>query len=421
MTVGPRARRANPFPAAPVAGAPGTSGTGIVTGAMRELSSLFAEYAADPSAGAVAVVTGDVGAGKTHVANHVSDEARAALPEAALVRIEAGTDFLDLYDRFLRELGEHGFRAQVDGYYVDAISHVLRDQGYPADLLTGSAEDLKRLVKRMSLSAVTLWQAVQHRVQEATGDQALGEAVRLLVHQGSVEHVWKWLRGAPPGVNLERLNHGTRLVDTDREALSALTGVARMCGGRGRGFMLVVDEADRLFSVAEHHRAFQKMMEDLAGAGAFVLICGGSDFVHRLPEPVRHRIAHLVPLAPLTGTEAHDLVAAIFARAFGTSGVAPFTRSAVTRMHAAAEGNPRHFLRLCHLLFRAVDFEARTADDDISATDAMVDRVLLHPLLIGDTDRVVAREDGHDPLEERLAGIERRLALVLDLLAGGRG
>ncbi|HEX6353066.1 hypothetical protein [Actinophytocola sp.] len=346
----------------------------IETAAVRRAESLLKEYlgaSALAGAGNVLAVSGEHGTGKTHLGMRLVRVAKAADPPANAMYLDVASDrFTGLYSRFIRKLGRDGVRARVNDFYADVVAD---------SLATGTTMDIATLVRNREVAPdkvvggyqmmeSALLRQVAESLNEELGtiteDPAYGIALTLLLRPGYDDAVWDWLNGSAPHAAL--VERGiTNRIDDEVSALDAMGVFALLHGRKGRRFVLVIDEIDKILTGRPIEmavsKALQRLLQVFQQAGAFLVLSGLPEFRRALDEDVRERLGETVTMPPLSAV---DVIAFIDRAQQGEPDLpdVEFQPAAVERMVRLVNGNPRQIFNLCHALYRTAVEESRPVD-----------------------------------------------------------
>ncbi|MEU7531472.1 AAA family ATPase [Saccharothrix sp. NPDC042600] len=378
----------NPFSAmavARVAGSEDDAGGSeftVETDAIRRATAHLTEYldapdsAAGRGPGAVLLVLGELGTGKTHLARQLVRTAAARLADRTRsLHIEATAEnVLSTYQRFLLQLGLERVRARVSEFYADIVAEQLQDTGlagHAVDLLRRREVEPRKVVDELRLMESQLLRRVHRELSDVTENESFGKALTLLLRPGFEDAVWKWLTGGEPDVILRERDITTRIAAAP-DVLEAMGVFALLFGGSRRRFVLVVDEFDKIFSLARHADdrvmlAFQKMLEVFSNAGAFLVLCGHPDFLTMLDASARQRITHTVPMTGLSVPQAREFIELAQRAEFGQARLEPFTPDVVEYVTTLAGGNVRRVIRMCHTLFQMTEGRGLVTDEMVRA------------------------------------------------------
>lgn len=367
----------------------------IPTAAVSTAQDLLGEYLAAPTlagAGNVLAVSGEHGTGKTHLGMRLVRVARAADPPANAMYLDVASDhFTGLYSRFIKRLGREGVRARVNDFYADVVAD---------SLASGPTVDIAALVRERKIDpnkvvggyqmmeSALLRQVTERLVEELrsiTDNQIYGTALTLLLRPGYDDAVWDWLNGSAPHAAL--VERGiTNRIDDEVSALDAMGVFALLHGRKGRRFVLVVDEIDKILTgrtiEASVSKALQRLLQVFQQTGAFLVLSGLPEFRRALDDDVTERVGVTIQMPRLTPED----VAAFIDQAQRNEADLPtveFQFPAVERMVRLVNGNPRQIIKLCHALYR-------TAVEQ----DRAVDTVMVEEEVEGQSDNATADEVG---------------------------
>lgn len=349
---------------------------------------------AAPSAGNVIAIIGDYGMGKTHLAGellrHVRESAGKSVYAMYIVAQPAG--FVALYRRFIDELSEADVVDQVREYYTDVVAGSLSGSELTesiAEELRNDRVDPEAVVEHFGLMEAALLQQVRDRLQKVTRNDAFGAALTLLLRPGFRDAVWRWLSGDGPDQILVERGIATA-INTEETALEAMGVFALLFGRRGRRFVLVIDEVEKVLAGSPERidvavGAFKKLLTVFAGARAFLVLAGLPDFLQVIGPDVQQRIGRVVHMSPLNGEDAQKFIRESQQRFFGVDRLEPFTPQSVDYLVQLADGTARKVIRLCYHAYR------RAAEEDTLVTEAMVREVARTHTNVLSTDDIRAK------------------------------
>ncbi|WP_283135271.1 BREX system ATP-binding domain-containing protein [Rhizohabitans arisaemae] len=384
--------------------------------------------------GRILALVGDLGSGKSHIAGAVVDQVRKrdGLVVVTMVYAKVGDTLLDLYRRLFQSTegvrsgdAAGGVLLRVD---VERAVDRLRDEvNVPPG--RGSEDAKLRLIPRQpDPHAVESVLRLRKRLTEVAGeDPECGYALSLLLHEHNAisDAAWAWLRGAEPTKAL--IDRGVRTAITDdRRAVGVLGVLALLLGMSGRRFVLVVDELQNLGKPeAAPPQDLESLINPLlawaSASGAFLVLCGLSDFWRALPEAVRQRVGQVVRPSPLSEEEIRQYIKAAQSAVNGERRLAPFGLSSIKHIRAFTGGHPRKVINLCHYTYRLVGAEGRvtldeikTASQEISGPETSDDVLVKISELFGGLGHHVRRR------QHKVAGAEEELVYLDIPLEAGR-
>ncbi|MEU5692892.1 ATP-binding protein [Actinosynnema sp. NPDC020468] len=341
----------------------------VVTDAIRRAEHTVRSYverrqsdAEGRPEGAVVLILGEYGTGKTHLARHLVRFADSLLgnPDSSL-HIEATAETLArVYERMTRSLGRERVRARVSDFYADIVAKQLQETGLAGDavaLLRSREVEPQRVVRQLRLIESALLRDVLAQLRAVTEDDMFGQALTLMLKPQLEEVVWAWLTGGEPAQAL--VDRGiTRRISGLTEVLDAMGVLALLFGGSRTGFLLVIDEFDKIFTQATEvdgsvATAFQSLLEVFLKAGACLVLCGSPSFWEAIDPSTAQRIVMPVEMPNWSTEQAREYVELAQAVEFGGPRLAPFTRETVDYLVNLTAGNPRQVIRMCHRLYRA--------------------------------------------------------------------
>ncbi|WP_211351448.1 hypothetical protein [Saccharothrix variisporea] len=355
----------------------------VETDAIRRASAHLTAYLDAPDAtsahtgsGAVLLVLGDLGTGKTHLARElVHTAAHRLADESKSLHVEAtAEDVLSTYQRLLSQLGLQRIRARVSEFYADIVAEQLQDTGlasHAVQLLLKREVEPRKVVEQLRLMESQLLRRVHRKLNDVTKNESFGRALTLLLRPGFEDAVWKWLSGEEPDVILRERDITTRIAASP-VVLEAMGVFALLFGGDRRRFVLVIDEFDRIFSAARSSDdrvmlAFQKMLEVFSKAGACLVLCGHPDFLGMLDAGAKQRITHTIHMAGLSAEQVRTFIEMAQEAEFGQPRLDPFTVETAEYVTTLTGGNARRVVRMCHMLYQLAH-----ESDEGRVTDEMV-------------------------------------------------
>ncbi|GAB3469276.1 hypothetical protein [Actinophytocola sediminis] len=365
----------------------------IATGAVLRAEMLLREYLAAKTlvgAGNVLAVSGEHGTGKTHLGMRLVRVALAADPPASAMYLDVASDqFTGLYRRFIKQLGRDGVRARVNDFYADVVAD---------SLATGMTMDIAELVRDRKvdpdkvvggyqmMESALLRQVTERLVEELksiTDNEIYGTALTLLLRPGYDDAVWDWLNGSAPHAALVERGINNR-IDDEVSALDAMGVFALLHGRKGRRFVLVVDEIDKILTgrtiEAPVSKALQRLLQVFQQTGAFLVLSGLPEFRRALDEDVHERLGATILMPPLTPADVVDFID-LAQRNEADLPTVEFQTAAIERMVRLVNGNPRQIIKLCHAMYRTAVEQRRS-----------VDTVLVEEEVRGQTENVTIEE-----------------------------
>lgn len=364
----------NPFSLTAVAKVSDSTGMVTVeTPSIREAVRYLDEYLAPAvfdeaghkrRPGFVIALQGDYGSGKTHLGalllNRVQERSGVGEPrEARPVYLDAVDTFRDLYLRFITGLPRHEVHARVREYYAEIVEDRLDDVQIServGSLIREQKADLERLTTTLGLSESSLVVALRHELEAVTKSSAFAAVLSLLVRPGFEEPAWDWLLGGEPHPLLRE--RGIDEPIGEATALDALGVFARLYGGVGHPFIVVIDELNRLIRDPESMTdatlgALQKLLESFDSAGTMLVLIGLTESFELLGSGVRQRIGSVITMSPFDVPATRRFIELSLARmgAGGPGGLHPFSADAVREIVDLAYGNPRKIGLYCRRLY----------------------------------------------------------------------
>lgn len=402
--------------------------TSAIDAALRQLdiyltASRELESAAAPATmrGNVVVVVGDHGTGKTHLAMQVLAHALLDRPkDTHVVYVEAGsTDFLQLYQRFVRQLELSDMLGRVREFYRDVVLDRLG-----SDPLTAAVAGFLRSERELDIGAVvaeigvddrTLVEPFERKLGEITTNPTLITAFSLLLRPGFQNSVWAWLRGELPAEILRERGIEAE-ISTETGALEAMAVIALLYGRHNHRLIVVVDEIDRvLFGTGRPIdivlAPFKTMLAAFGEAGALLVLAGLPEFLRVLPDDVQQRIGRTIRMPPMTDEETRQLIVRTL-RATEPPELGPFTEGAVPYIRSLTGGVPRKIIKLCEHLYQ------EAATEQVEVTVGLVREVAATQDLVVTSDdvrrqvRVLLGAEGVAHSSNYLLSVEVPLARV---------
>lgn len=363
----------------------------VDTDAIRTATSIIDSFLAGDD-GAVLAVLGDYGTGKSHLVMRLLRHVREVSADAVrCLYIEApSTGFLDVYRRFIEQFDRTELQDRVKRYYADVVAESIGDSPLTERIvagLRGGTTDPVTVVERFALSENTLLRNLHVRLEGVTSNSAYATALMLLMRPGFESAAWSWLNGAEPDPALTE--RGVQdAIGTDTAALEAMGVVALLHRTNDRRFVLVIDELDKVLSLAANPGAavlgaFRKLLEVFRAAGAMVVLVGVPDFLEVVPPDTRERIGTKIDMPLLTADQTREFVRLSMERSFGHRAMHPFTDETIDYLVRLARGIVRHIIRLCFHAYRLAT-EAGTP-----VTMEIVGRVAREQLFLHTTEHEV--------------------------------
>lgn len=367
----------NPFPSMALASTDET--VTVETSAVHQARSLVEGYVNTPATtsagGYVIAIVGDYGVGKTHLAIELCrtvDRSRANHTHSVFIEAHRET-FVDLYQRFVKELDQQDVTDRVRDYYADIVATELERSELTAEValrLRSGELDPIDVVDRLRLMDSDLLERVRHKLQDVTRKPEFATALTLLLRPGFGRAVWEWLTGTKPDQILA--DRGIRdPIDTDTDALEAMGVFALLYGHRDHLFVLIVDELDKLLSRSRETAqatvdAFKKMLEVFVRAKALLVLAGLPDYVEVVGANTVERFGQVIRVAPLTTPQAVQYITTKLGHQESPTPLVPFTTDVVRYLVDLTNGVARKVIRFCYQLFSTA-----TAENSI-ISEAMV-------------------------------------------------
>lgn len=375
----PWSTRPNPFPRAAIATVDGRELTHTIeTEAVKQVRRQVDAYlkattaegdksdgeALSQGSGAVMVIAGEYGTGKTHLALEILahlDKADAHVREFTtgfFIPTPGSTLTLLYRELMVRRFLRPEVVARVRELYAEVVFEEL-EQGemIPPELLErlkASAFDPVVLVDRLALIESALLDGLRERLRQVTEKEVFATALALLIRPRFEEEVWLWLCGEVPSPALRERGIETTLAD-DPLVLEALGVVALLHGRRGRRFVLVVDEMEKLMLSGDRATtvaAVKRMLETFRKAGALLACCGLPEIFNLLPEDTG-RIEPSVYTSPLESAEVVGYIRSVQSRQAGEDVLEPFDEDVVDLLVQLTGGVAREVIKLCYACYDA--------------------------------------------------------------------
>lgn len=384
----------------------------IETKAVRQVRDATLEYlgarGSDSSrpegTGRVLVVVGDYGSGKSHLAAEVihcvSDSSERAV--VLTLYAEVGDTALDLYRRVFQRDGATRSRT-LGGSDATGGALLLND-------VVACVEECRKAIRRqldrcdnLDIESPDTWSSppsprgtgdfdielitgLHEQLATITGDTELAHGLVLLLHsdQRISGSAWDWFRGGQPTRELADRGVSQPIAD-DARALAAARALAMLFGHCGQQFILVIDELQNLRGGADDSpNALAMVVNPLlawaAATGAFLVLCGLSDFWRALPESVHQRAGKVVRPTPLSVDNIAEYIQEAQLMVNGKRQLEPFTKTSVKYLRDITSGHPRKTIALCHHAYRMVQgadtikaVHLREASRELSGPDTAED------------------------------------------------
>jgi len=333
--------------------------------------------------GNIIAISGDHGTGKTYLGLRLVQTARAESPSVHAMYLDVASDrFTGLYRRFIEHLGREGIRSRVNDFYADVVAD---------SLATGAAMDIAALVRNREIEpdevvggyqmmeSALLRQVTRDLKRELgiiTDNGVYATALALLLRPGFDDAVWDWFNGSAPHPAL--VERGvTHRINDEVSALDALGVFALLHGRKGRRFVLVVDEIDKILTgrtiTTPVSKALQRLLQVFQDAGSFLVLSGLPEFARALDSDVEERISIVIHMPPLLANQVYTF-AELAQRRERDLPYVHFPEAAVERMVKLVNGNPRQIINLCHALYRTAVEQERDSVDTVMVEGEMRDR-----------------------------------------------
>ncbi len=358
----------------------------IETSAVRKAERELREYLQATTltgAGNVIAISGDHGTGKTCLAVRLIHIARAESSPASAMYLDVASDhFTGLYSRFIRNLGRDGIRYRVNDFYADVVAD---------SLTTGTTMDIAALVRNrviepdevvggyQMMESALLRQVTENlkaELSSITDNEAYATALALLLRPGFDDAVWDWFNGSAPHAAL--VERGvTHRIDDEVSALDALGVFALLHGRKGRRFVLVIDEIDKILTgrpiSTPVSKALQRLLQVFQNAGSFLVLSGLPEFHRALDSDVAQRIGTVIAMPSLQAYDVFTFIDLAERREPDLPYI-EFPQATVERLVKLANGNPRQIISLCHALYRSAVEQQRPTVDTVMVENEIVDR-----------------------------------------------
>jgi Cdc6-like AAA superfamily ATPase len=309
-------------------------------------------------------IVGEYGTGKTHLALSILKTVLLNDPGSTKsFYMDAPADtFLALYrDRFIPRLRKREIRDQVEAYLADILAErLLRNKvtAPAAEALTsGSTRPLEAMAS-LGLIESDLMQDLRKRLKAVTEREDYATAFTLFLRPEFEDAVWEWLCGNPPDPSLHERGI-TAGIDTEPAALEAIGVFAFLFGRKGRRFVLLIDEMEKVLTPASGRHvdeatmlAFKKLMEAVAHTRSLLVVIGLPDFLEVLHEDVRQRFTTIIQPSPMTGDEIAEFVRTAQKAHTGKAELKPFSGDSIQYIADITGGNARRVVRLCYLAYQ---------------------------------------------------------------------
>lgn len=375
-SAGPVDKTLNPFPATAVAvlGAIGDDVLTVRTSATEQASSFLADYlrrskgvgSNKASCGSTIAIVGEYGTGKTHLAlGLLTTLLQDDTSETHSYYLDAPADtFVALYrDRFVPRLRRRDIRQQIQDYLSELLSAHLRRNPMTApaaEALDAGTVDPVGLMQSLGLIESDLMSDLRARLKAVTERDDYATAFTLFLRPEFEDAVWEWLCGNPPDMALQERGI-TTAIDSEPTTLEAIGVFAFLFGRRGHRFVLLIDEMEKVLTLASGRianeatiLAFKKLLEAVGRTRSLLVLIGLPDFIESLPEDARQRLTAQISPSPMTDDEIAQYVREVQRLRHGKAKLEPFTRDAVKYIEEITGGNARKVIRLCYHAYQAV-------------------------------------------------------------------
>jgi type II secretory pathway predicted ATPase ExeA len=331
--------------------------------------------------GRVITVTGEAGMGKTHLLTELMaaatrDNEDAARPGVLSIYVEARKaidPWQALYKRFMESLPLTVVREHVDRIYTEIVAADLAQSKMTeriAQSLRGGHSRPDAIVQQFSLPTSLYEQRLLETLGERLANPDFALVFSLLRQDHLHDMVGAWLSGFAPTQALQ--DRGiVEQINTERAALEALTVFTRLFGNEEEGFLLVIDEADKLIP----HRAlndswtsaFRDLLRVFRQTRSLLVLAGLPELYEFLPEDIKQRVGPTISMPALSLPEVREYVLDVHEAYFHERTIAPFTDAALEAIVDAARGVPRMIIRLCGHSFQRHLLEGTAITRDLVA------------------------------------------------------
>lgn len=333
----------------------------IRTPAITEAEAALHDYLQqDRATGVALLVTGEHGTGKTHLAAQLMRIARASDDvRFAYVEAEEGGFAPTYRGNFLLHFNRDDVVGHVRRYYADIIAESLENTGFPArvtERLRDAKIDPAGFVSRFNLAESAFLEQLDDRLAELTRKEEFSRALMLLLRGEFSDLVWAWMRGEPPGEAL-RERGITSTIDSDAEAVEAMSVLATLYRGRARRFVLVIDEMHKLLPnsddpSAETRAALQTLIGHAREHGIFLVLSGLPECRGLFGDKLDTSVAAELSADRFTEEQVRSYIERSISQTRHGPGLGPFTPESVRFIAAASGGNARRVIQICQAAYR---------------------------------------------------------------------
>ncbi|TDD79857.1 hypothetical protein [Actinomadura rubrisoli] len=334
----------------------------VTTPPVADATALLRRYLRESSEGedrpgVVLAVSGEPGAGKTHLAGQLLRQVRELRDsnyEYTYIEAPTGTLFT-LYEKLLADVDQTGLRQRVRAYYAGIVADSLENTGFPSDVtqrLRTTKIDPERFVEQFGLAQSTYLTKLRARLTEITGRGELAEALTLLMTRRELgDRIWRWLNGSPPDQLLQ--DHGVKTsITSESDALSMMGALIRFDAERVQRLVLVLDDLEKTLPTAatpepETLLALRDLLAQAVKAGVFLVLCGSPEFFDSLARGDGPPIVQSIEMDRLTVEEVTEYITRCMANTRHGPGLRPFSDETVRHIVSIADGNPRRVIILC--------------------------------------------------------------------------
>lgn len=427
----------NPFPSSPVvqlrvlplrgaaaAGSPDlpvSVGTRAHTTLWDQVTEYLERAEETTTRGRVLALIGNLGLGKSHLAQGVATGVRETDPAIPVWVIDQPSrDMGAAYRDQLAAMYEDGdarraFEAVVEAYHARVTAAALEEDRRGLDdrtrrefvqQLRNDELDSRKVVHGLGIDEELIHRHLSEHLREVTGNRQYATALALLLDPRFQEDVWHWLKGGPPGTILAERGIGTR-IDGILGVFDALTVFGFLHGQAGRPYVLIVDALESALRWPPHERedflnGFESLVNSYANRGGLLVMCTQPEPWSELPPGMHERVLQIWP-DRMDRAQTEQLVDAYLRRHGSLHGTAAGTRPLFTpdAFHELTEidnGVPRRILKTCR---RAWQLMARPGE-----TRTAVDGTLVHDAVRALNEQR-AMPDVHETVERALTEVQR--------------
>lgn len=420
----------NPFPSVAEVRLGGDFSTTIriETEAVREVRRIADAFLATPfeppvdarETGRTMAIIGDLGAGKSHLAEELIDRLQEHGDRAVVLTLHAsvGDTLLSLYRKFYRD--QHDARdsghfasgdatrgallqstllRQIDELHADVRAQL--ESGSAPRLVMPQPDGVTPLPRGTSLrgSGVTdaeLTHLLRDQLGQIMGDDECAHALSLLLHgkDDYVNAAWLWLQGKPL-TDVQRqvlVDRGVaEEIATDGRAGEVLSALSLLFARTGRRLVVVIDEIQNLWRGAPHAPSevttiLNPLLSLTRSSGALLVLCGLADFWDGLEDSTRSRTGEPLYPTPFTREDLRTYIEQAQLLENGEEKLAPFEaahprdQDPLEFIIDATRGHPRRTINLCYHAYeltppgrRVTEEVVHQASQKISGPETVVD------------------------------------------------